>query len=364
MRIGIDAAPLLGPPTGVGHYTSCLLDELLAMDGLEVSLYALVWKTDTSRLPGGSVRFKQWRIPARMAVTGWEALSFLKGGALVGDVDLVHGTNFWVPPLRDKKSVVTIHDLTFWFYPEYCTPQIRRYRSIVPKMLKRCDLVITPCDTIADEVAAELGFPRERVVATPEGVRGAFLAARPRRDLATRLGVSGDYLLFAGTQEPRKNLTRLIEAFAAMDSSESTLVVAGPPGWGNLDLPGLAARLGVRGRVVFPGYLGDGDLAALVAGAAAFVYPSLYEGFGLPALEAMAAGIPVVAGRAGALPEVLGEAPIWCDPKDTGSITAALQAVMNDTSERMRAVQAGKARAALYNWGETARKTVEAYRKV
>lgn len=366
LRIAYDAGPLLAQPTGVGHYTATLLDRLLAMDeDVQFTLWAIVWKKDTSRVPVGErLTLRRKRLPARVAVTLWEALGRPDGEGFLGEADVVHGTNFWIPPLRRKNGAVTIHDLTFWLYPELCTSQIQRYRWIVPRVLERCARVITPCETIRRQVSEELGFPEERIVVTPEGVRGAFTGAAPNPALAGRLGVHGDYVLFAGTQEPRKNLDRLIRALATLTDLDLQLVIAGPPGWGSVDLPAVARHLGVDQRVVFTGYLTDPELASLMIGARAFVFPSLYEGFGLPPLEAMAAGIPVVAARAGSLPEVLGDAPFWCDPLDVDSIAAAIREAAVNESERLASISKGRARAAHYDWDLTARRTLDAYRLI
>jgi glycosyltransferase involved in cell wall biosynthesis len=365
MDIAYDAAPLLNPRTGVGHYAAELYRHLPAADPeLALSLFAV--GRQRAELPGVAVR--RLKLPARVVVTGWELLPVPVGDRLTGPADAVHGTNFWLPPLRRPNGVVTIHDLTFLLHPEWCTPAVRRYRWIVPRVLRRCAVVITPSATVAEQVAAELLFPWERIVVTPEGVRrpapaGEGRAGEEPAAAARRLGIAGDYVLFAGAREPRKNLHRLVRAFAGLADLDLTLVVAGPPGWGAGDPSGQAAALGLGRRLVVTGYLSDADLAALVAGARAFAFPSLYEGFGLPPLEAMAAGVPVVAARAGALPEVLGDAPFWCDPRDEASIAEALRRAVTDEAARAAAVAGGQARAAGYRWEETARLTVGAYRR-
>lgn len=365
MRIAYDAAPLLTPRTGVGHYAATLLERLLAAEpDLRFDLFALTRARDTSSVPRGErVRLWHRRVPARAAVVAWEVLGRPAGERFLGEVDVVHGTNFWIPPLRASNGIVTIHDLTFVLYPEFCTPQVRRYRWIVPRVLRRCALVLTPSQTVRAQVAEELRFPEDRIVVTPEGVREAFTEAAPDRALLTRLGIDREYVLFAGTQEPRKNLDRLIQAFALLPD-DVQLVIAGPPGWGSVDLPALARRLRLGGRVVFSGYLPDPEVAALMAGARAFAFPTLYEGFGLPPLEAMRAGVPVVAARAGALPEVLGDVPLYCDPLDVESIAEAIRRAVGDEAAREAAICAGRERAGRYSWDETARRTLEAYRMV
>lgn len=355
MRIAFDAAPLLNARTGVGHYAGALLEHLETADpSLEITLFAVGRQRDA--LEARPVR--RLRVPARLAASGWDRIPWVPGEALIGRVDVVHGTNFWVPPLRRRNGVVTIHDLTFLLYPEFCTPPVRRYRWILPRVLERCRVVITPSVTVADQVAAELGVQRERIVVTPEGVRpGARAPGEPG-------GSTSSYVLFVGSREPRKNLDRLIRAFAQLGDLDLHLILAGPAGWGAGDPRDLAGSLGIADRVRAVGYLPDRELALLLAGARAFAFPSLYEGFGLPPLEAMAAGVPVVAAAAGSLPEVLGDAPVWCDPLDVASIADALRRAVTDEALRAQAVRRGRARAALYTWEATAARTIDAYRMV
>jgi glycosyltransferase involved in cell wall biosynthesis len=375
VRISYDAAPLLNPRTGVGHYAAALLDAMLAADPeLEVCMFAVGRQPAPATTPdflsgalrgasgNGRATLRRVPIPARLVVGAWELARHPRGEVLVGRAGAVHGTNFWVPPLRRHNGVVTVHDLTFLLYPEFCTRQVRRYRWILPQVLKRCAVVLTPSETVAEQVSSELAFPRDRIVVTPEGVRPSALRLGTPATAGARPDGSG-YLLFTGTQEPRKNLDRLLRAFALVRDLGLDLVVAGPAGWGSEDLQARTVDLGIAGRVEFPGYLSDEDLAVLLAGARAFVFPSLYEGFGLPPLEAMAAGVPVVAARAGSLPEVLGDAPFWCDPLDVESIAAAIRTAVTDEGLRARAVAAGHARVAGYDWAETARLTLGAYER-
>lgn len=365
MRVAYDAAPLLNPHAGIGHYASALLNEMLKTTDFEFTLFALTRAANGSHIPTNDrVQLLHRRIPARVVVTAWEAIGWPSGEFLTGKADVVHGTNFWIPPIHEKRGIVTIHDLTFHLYPELCTPQVRRYRWIVPKVLKRCAAVITPSQTIKHEVVSYLKFPEDRIFVTPEGIRGDFRGAKPDRDLLSRLGVSGDYILFSGTEEPRKNLDRLIRAFARLEGLEIKLVITGPPGWGKTDLPALARELGAEKLVVFCGYLSNIELASVMAGARGYVFPPIYEGFGLPPLEAMAAGIPVVAARAGSLPEILGEAPIWCDPLNVTSIAEAISTLTTDEAVRQEAISRGNAVSSRYEWSDTARLTVEAYQEV
>ncbi|HWD09863.1 MAG TPA: glycosyltransferase family 1 protein [Actinomycetota bacterium] len=354
MRVAYDAAPLLNPLTGVGHYAAELYRELSAVDGgPQLRLFAV----GRQRSAPPELTVRRVMVPARAAVAGWEVARFPPGEWLVGRADAVHGTNFWVPPLQRANGVVTIHDLTFLLHPEWCTPAVRRYRWIVPKVLGRSAVVVTPSETIAEQVTAELSFPRERIVVTPEGVREAVVPA------GAAPAAGGDYALFVGAREPRKNLGRLLAAFKGLGDLGLDLVIAGPAGWGESDLHEGVNTLAGGVRVTVTGYLTDAALAATLRSAQVFVFPSLYEGFGLPPLEAMAAGVPVVAARAGSLPEVLGDAPFWCDPLDASSIGEAIRRSVTDGEARAVAIERGRARAAGYRWSETARLTIEAYRR-
>ena len=382
MRIAYDVAPLKFPRTGVGHYAAALLEHLIEVEpDLEFNFFSLTAVPgsrfdfpdavgDRVHMNGNGSGFLHklaGRIPRsarRVALTAWTMVGRPSAERFIGRSEVVHGTNFWVPPVDAKNGIVTIHDLTFWIYPEFCTPPVRRYRMTMPRILDRCRIVITPSQTVKSETADAFKFPEDRIVVTPEGVRGSFVGAEADPHLAANIGITKQYVLCAGTQEPRKNLDRLIEAMSLLGDLDLQLVIAGPPGWGSVDLPAVARKHGVEDRVLFSGYLEDSKLGALMTSAAVFAYPSIYEGFGLPPLEAMAAGVPVVAGAAGALPETLGEAPIWCNPRETSSIADAIRLAITDNAIRSSAIAKGKQQSALYDWHDTARLTANAYRAV
>lgn len=363
MKIAFDVAPLLGPRTGVGRFAAELLSHLMELERFDYNLFALTRRPERGQLPKGpNITTRHIGLPARLAVTAWEKTGWPGGSVLTGDADVVHGTNFWFPPKTGASGVLTIHDLTFKLYPEFCTPQVRRYAWIVPRVLKRTQIVLTLTRTVKSQVAEHLGFPLERIVVTPGGVSMDPVVAQPEGDPRSRPPIDGPYVLFLGTREPRKNLSRLIEGFALSASKQDVrLVIAGPKGWGGLDLAEDSRRVGVSDRVIFLDHLPDGAVAGLIAGARAFVFPSVYEGFGLPPLEAMALGVPVASSMAPPMPEVLGEAPKYFDPHSAEDMAQAIDSAVSDEQWRTSAIELGRRQASRYRWEETARLTAEAY---
>jgi glycosyltransferase involved in cell wall biosynthesis len=346
MKIGFDAGPLLDPPTGVARYTRELGDALEAR-GLELKRYAVALRGSP---PPGVARL---RAPARFVRATWRRFGRPRIERLTGDVDVVHATNFVLPPVA-APGVVTVHDLSF--HRDDTWPGGERLRELVPWSVNRAARVLVPTRSVATEVQERYGVPDHRIEVTAEGVSPVFSGATPLGDAAlARLGIHGPFVVAAGSIEPRKNLPRLLQAWSriADDLDGWTLVLAGPKGWG----PQLPKTPGV----LLPGFLGDETLPGLFAAAEVFCYPSLYEGFGLPPLEAMAAGTPVVAGDYPCAGEVLEDAALRVDPMDTKAIASGLLTVATDTALRKRMVLQGRARATDFSWARAATATEEAY---
>jgi glycosyltransferase involved in cell wall biosynthesis len=393
MKVAMDATPLLGPRTGIGRYVAQLAEALAGLAGPEPEELVLVpfsWR-GTRDLPAAApraprVRHGRRRVPARLLQAAWARLPWPPVEWLSGPVDVFHATNFAAPPTRRAAVVVTIHDLTYLRYPEMVTDASARYRTLVPRALQRGAVVCTPTAAVASEVADEYHLPPDRLVVTPLGVDDTWRHATPpdpawlaAHDLPAR------YLLFVGNREPRKNLPTLLTAYREVlgaDTRRSVgvgngptvaegagtttappaggvppLVLVGPAGWGDaLDTAGLPS-----GAILTPGYLPQPDLARVVAGAAAVVVPSWYEGFGLPALEALACGTPVVASDLPALREVLGDQAELVPPGDPAALAGALARVLDDPGgEPARAAR--RARAAGFTWESCAQATLSAYR--
>lgn len=360
MRVALDATPLLGRRTGVGQYTAQLVagltDPALAPADLDVRLVPFTLRgAGGLDVPGATVSRR--RFPARVLQQLWSRTSQPPVELFSGACDVFHATNFVLPPRRRAAGVVTVHDLTFVRYPAAVTEAVRRYRRTVPRSVRSADVVLCPARATAADVGAEFGLDPARVLVTPLGVDPVWLAAEPAGPaLLRRLGLPERYFLFVGTREPRKNLSTLVEAhdlLTAADPQAPALVLAGPAGWG-------PQPVAAPHRVVVD-YLDFPDLVQVVAGAVALTLPSHYEGFGLPLLEGLAAGVPVVASDLAVHREVAGPHAAYVAPTDVDGFSAALSAAAaadrDDASRAARRTWAGR-----WSWQECVRTTVAAYR--
>ncbi|MCW2714694.1 MAG: glycosyl transferase group 1 [Frankiales bacterium] len=361
VRVGLDATPLLGRPTGVGRYVEGLLGGLSALrpaPELVLTAFTLRGAGDLASLAeqagAGAARTSGRRIPARALQAAWQRTSLPPVELLSGRVDVFHGTNFLLPPARRAAGVVTVHDLAYLRYPELVSPASRRYAELVPRALRRGALVLTPSRAVADEVVAEYRLDPDRVLASGLGVDRSWFEATPLSpaELAAA-GLPERYVLFVGNREPRKNLPVLVDAHAALrraDPETPPLVLVGPAGWGD---PLTASS----DHVVTAGYLGGEQLRRVLAGASCLAFPSQYEGFGLPPLEALAAGVPVVASDLPVTREVLGSHAELAGVGDVDQLAAALQRVLARTTDP----EPGRAWAAQWTWRRCAERTMQVY---
>jgi glycosyltransferase involved in cell wall biosynthesis len=277
--------------------------------------------------------------------------------ALIGDVDVIHATNFVLPPVGRTPGVVTVHDLSF--FSEDIHSGLLRLRDQVPWSIARAAKVVVPSHAIAREVQERFHVADEKMSVIYEGVAPVFFGASSLADEALRgLGIARPFMLAAGTIQPRKNLARLLDAWRAASDELGgwTLVLAGPAGWG----PELPETRGVTTI----GWMGDETLPGLLAAADVFCYPSLYEGFGLPPLEAMAAGTPALVGAYSAAEEVVGDAALLVDPLNIEAIREGLVRMASDHELRKRLGMAGKVRATSFSWDRTAAETIAVYRSL
>lgn len=307
------------------------------------------------------VEIYQLPLPRLALYESWHRLRRPRVQLATGPVDVIHATTFAIPP-RSAPMIVTIHDLAFLNDPSHFT---RRGISFFKKGLdlarRDADLVVCPSRATADDCVKH-GFPSELVRVVPMGVDTSVAAPDDVITAKQRYGLDRPYILWLGTVEPRKNLRRLIESYSALGRTDIDLVLVGPAGW-NEDLDGLIGGAGHAGIRAL-GFVPHADLAPLYAGAEVFCFPSLFEGFGLPVLEAMVQGTPVVTSRGTSTEEVAGEAGLLVDPHDTDSITEALDRMLGDNALRDQMGEAGRERASSYTWARTAAELRDCYHEV
>ena len=370
MRIGIDGIPLAELKTGVGHYTFEIalgLARESPSDSFQIVshlpfAHAAVKDLDA---PDNLTFIKQ---PVNQATRHWWTIGlplYLKRARL----DLFHGTNYDVPVWGGCPTVLTIHDLSLLLFPAtHEERRVARARRRLPVMSRRATMIITPTEAVKSEVCEHLRVPRDKVVVVNEAPRRSF-QPMPRDEAAAtvrRLGLDEEFILYVGTIEPRKNLVTLVKAFEEVLRStplRPQLVIAGKKGWLTDELFTYidAARLGDRLRLT--GYLADDELRALYSACRVMVYPALYEGAGLPTLEAMACGAPVITTNTPAIVEMVGDHARLFAPADFRALTQHLVELLTTPAARESLSRTGMKHAAQFTWERAARETLAVYRR-
>jgi len=377
VRVAIDARPAVFPQkTGIGHYTWHLLRHLPSVDP---QTRYVAWYLNARALVGGPRRLlaelrapnltERWTpIPSGWFERSSQRFELPRVEWFVR-FDVFFAPNFVPPPTRSRALVVTVHDLAFRRFPETAPQSTRRWLRRIDRALDRASRIVVPSQATRKDLLELYPVPVDRVVAIPHGVDAEVFRPPPPEAVQAakdRFGIDGPYLLSLGGIEPRKNLPNLIRAFDALpDDIRPGLVIAGagvewnPEGRRLLESALSAVPQRVREQIVLTGYVSGSDKVGLLGGAVALAYPSLYEGFGLPVLEAMACGTPVLTSNVSALPEVAGDAALLVDPSDAESIAGGLERLLRDTDLREHLKNAGAARAAGFTWLESASKTAE-----
>lgn len=373
--IGIDATAAYEQSAGIGRYVRELIGALAAEDS--ITPYRLfVAGATRNRLPpppGPNFSWRPTRITPLWFARLWHRLQVpLPVEVFTRRVRLFHATDFTLPPvLPGTPTLLTVHDLSFVRAPETATPVLKVYLDrVVPRSVARATHILADSQATKDDLIALYGTPPDKITVLLSGVSPHFRPVEDRaarREVRARYGIPPQpYIFSVGTVQPRKNYTRLMEALARLgpDAAEIHLVIAGGRGWLDSPIYGAVKSLGLEGRVHFTGFVEDADLPALYSDALCLAYPSLYEGFGFPVLEAFACGTPVVSSTLSSIPEVAGDAALLVDPYDVDALAAALRRLLSDPGLRAELIARGARQASQFTWGRTARHLREIYRQL
>lgn len=369
MRVALDAIPLVAAKTGIGHYTDALATELARIHSDHE--YILVSPFDFA-LPAPGVippNLSRMFLPVRSVFRRWWLIG-LPAFLQISPFDIFHGTNYCIPIFAPCPTVVTIHDLSlFRRSSTHEDENVRRGKRRIPLMVRRATRIIAPSEWTRREILEHFQVDPALVRVIPEGARREMrpLPSEECAEVLRKHGITTPYLLFVGTIEPRKNLPILLRAYDELlraTPHRPKLILCGGNGWKNEEVYRLVEELKLKEMVRFLGYVGDEDLPALYSAADCFLYPSVYEGFGLPPLEAMACGVPVITSDASSLPEVVGENGLTHSPHDYLGLTTLIARILGDkgTSDHYR--QAGLDRSRIFSWDRAARETQALYDEV
>jgi len=284
------------------------------------------------------------------------------------NVDLLHVT-YVAPPMMSRPTVVTVHDVSYRIFPRFFSPRVRfTLELLVGRSVRRAARVIAISQNTKHDLTRFYGIDPGKIVVTPLAASARFRrqAADQVAEVRRRLRLPARYVLAVGNLQPRKNLGRLLDAFEviAPDYADLALVLVGQSKWGGADIEDRVRGLTARGRIVMAGHVAERDLPAIYAGSDVFCYPSLYEGFGLPVVEAMACGAPTLTGDNSSLPEVAADAALAVDVTSVAAIVRGLRRLLDCPELRTRLIRAGEERARLFTWDMTARRTIDVYRSV
>lgn len=374
MHITIDLSPAIHQKAGLGRYARTLAEHLIAQDHVNHYGAFAYGAFRAEMLPPSLRALPRVSIPlgARPWRTGvWLAHALgVTFDRFLPRTDLFHATEHLLPRFKNIKTVFTLHDLIFQFFPEYHLPLNRWFLvNAMPHFLRRADAIIAVSECTKKDAIRFYNVPSEKITVIYEGVNPALAPERNAERIAemrAHYAKNQPFLLFVSTIEPRKNIIALVDALRALRQRgyQHRLLIAGRKGWLYQSTFDHVKKTGMEALVDFLGFVPDEDLPALYAAADAFVFPSLYEGFGLPPLEAMACGAPVVCSNASSLPEVVGNAALLVDPKNVAEIVAAIERLLTDRALRDELRAKGMKQAAKFSWERAARETLGVYERV
>lgn len=375
MIIGVDATEFGIDRGGVRHYMFNLLQSLQEID--KDNFYRVIlhfWKKNMMEsyaelqclLTQHNFKLKWIRFPGTI-ISSWK----LPIDLFAGPMDVYHGAGHFVDRVRHGKIVTTVHDLDYCMVPDLLDKEwVAKKAEFTEISIRRASAVIVPSNFIKEAILSQFTIEKDRVSVVYHGVSHAFSQRLDQQlimNTKKKYGISPNYILFVGQLNRNKNLLRLIEAFHMLKQTHDIpycLVLAGAKRLFYKELQMRIAELGLQKDVLFPGYVDEADLPSLYRGATLFMFPSLYEGFGLPVLEAMASGVPVIASSSGSLPEVVGNAGLLVNPLQTEEMAQAMYRLLSESQLREQLIQLGLERVRHFSWTGTALKTLNVYKSV
>lgn len=371
MRIGFDVSPITPGRTGVGNYCYYLLKNLLALS-LKCEFYGYSTgrqAPDLSAFPHLSGA-RHIPVPTRVMYRAWEYFGRPRVDRLLGSVDVCHGTNYVTPPTAAARRVVTVHDLAFLTVPQYCSPKIvGPFARRIGAYCREADAIMAYSESTKRDIVNELQIEPEKIAVAPMAVDEGFAPlerSAAESYLRDEFGIEGPYFLFVSTLEPRKNVVGLLQSFGRLAKLlPHKLVLVGSMGWlMESAFHDAIAALNIGDRIVRPGFVPHQQLPAFYCAAEAFLFPTHYEGFGLPLLEALRCGCPVVSSDNSSVPEVTGDAALRVDAKDIDGFVDAVMRLVGDSQLRDDLVRKGFAHADRFSWRACAESTMATYEKV
>ncbi|HZY43940.1 MAG TPA: glycosyltransferase family 1 protein [Anaerolineae bacterium] len=373
MKIGIDYTSAVSQGAGIGRYTRELIRAVLALpsDHYFSLFYASRTNIQESEIRNQRSEIHHLRFHDKWLTRIWHRARLpIPIEVVIGKIDLFHSPDFTLPPtMPGVPTLLTVHDLSFMRDPDSAWPSLRAYlMQAVPRSVKRATHLLADSQATKDDLIDLFKTPPEKITVLYSGVDARFTPIRDRAEIDRvrekyKIGPS-PFALSVGTLQPRKNYRRLIEAYAKLNNHRLHLVIGGGRGWMFDDLFTLVQSLQLEDRVHFIGFVKDEDLSTLYSAADLFVYVSLYEGFGLPLLEAMACGTPVIGSNTSSLPEVIGDVGLQVDPKDVDAIAQAMLQMLTRSDWRDRSVAAGIDRAKLFTWDKAAQQLLSIYEQL
>src|SRR6266516_1268290 len=378
MRIAIDYTAAIRQGAGIGNYVRNLVDAMLSLDSKnQYTLLTSGHPTHERPFPeADNVRARSIIIPDRYLNIIWYRWRLpLSATFFTGQVDIYHGPDFVLPPINGKvRKIVTVHDLAFLEHPEYAVPQLAAYlQKVVPEAVAAADVVASISQTTSQTLIEHFKIPPEKITIIPNGIQSHFRRITdPILLAATRhkFGLKHPLVLGVGTLEPRQNHLGLIKAFhkaqsaAGNKSRPAMLALASGPGWLYDETQQLIAKLKLEKKVRILGHVTELELITLYSMADVFVFPSFYAGFGVPLVEAMTCGTPVITSNTSLLTEVAGDAAVLIDPHNTGQIARAMLQVLESEQLREELRQKGFARAQHFTWPKAASKMLSVYQQL